>query len=356
MDNIKVRVQPMQMYYIAVISLLVLTACNNGNVKNKNSEPQDSVEVAVCSDCTEDDGADTYDDGHVCVSEDGRITIESGIVPDGGTSPDYWARWTVIDNDGKKHVIKSPETSYQDKIHTITKTDGSVYYIVNCYAKASSVDGYEWLQAYKIVGDTIQEVNVADGSSHISNNEFSVNYDIPSWYFATNGAGYDWILEYDIHSMDLYVPITTEYGIIVDRYRVWHFDGNRFVCQGEKPHKNLHESLASYNTLICYATTKDYILRIDSFDGGKLRYASWKKPKTMADKPDIVIKGGKRQHYEVASDELRPCDDYRFYNGSFEYVVNYCEVKRSEKGFGEHHDFLLVKRNGKVMIKQELDR
>lgn len=186
---------------------------------------------------------------------------------------------------------------------------------------------------------------------------FFVNYNIPSWSFATNGAGYDWILEYDIHTKNLYVPVTMEDGTIADRYKVWNFDGNRFVYQGEKFHKNLHKSLAGYSTLICYATTKDYILRIDSLDGGGLRYASWKKPKTMADKPDIIIDGGNKQHYEVASDELCPCDDYRFCNGSFEYVVNYCEVKKADDDRGgEHHDFLLVMRKGKVMKKQELER
>lgn len=76
----------------------------------------------------------------------------------------------------------------------------------------------------------------------------------------------------------------------------------------------------------------------------------------MADKPDIIIKGGKRQHYEVATDKLRPCDDYRFHKGCFEYVVNYCEAKKLDGGLGEHHDFLLVKRNGQVIVKQELDK
>jgi hypothetical protein len=33
--------------------------------------------------------------------------------------------------------------------------------------------------------------------------------------------------------------------------------------------------------------------------------------------------------------------------------VNYCETKRLDNGYGEHHDFLLVKRNGKVILKQE---
>lgn len=346
----------MKAYYITGVTLFILTACGSGYDKKRDTCPQDLTETISRTENPDSVELESYEDSHICVSEDGRVSIESGIVPGGGTAPDYWAKWTITDNTGKKHDIMNPETFYQSKIHTITKTDGTVYYIVNCYGKASSVDGYEWLQAYKIVGDTIQEVNVADGGSNIDNNEFSVNYNIPFWYFATNGAGYDWILEYDIHDKNLYVPVTMEDGIIVDRYKVWHFDGNRFVCQGERPHKNLHESLVNYKNLICYATTKDYILRIDSLDGDGLRYASWKKPKTMADKPDIIIKGGKKQHYEVAPDELCPCDDYRFCNGSFEYVVNYCEVKKLDDGFGEHHDFLLIMRNGKVMIKQELER
>lgn len=346
-------------YNITCIILLFFISCSNGYDKKRDTIPQDSTEAnpkLTDSDSIDSTESETYEKGHICISNDGRISIESGVGSDDGTSPDYWAKWTITDDTGKKHKIMSPETYYQSKIHTITKTDGTVYYIVNCYDKACSSDGYEWLQAYKIVGDTIQEVNVADGGSKINNAKFSVNYNIPSWYFATNGAGYDWILDYDIHTKNLYVPVTTENRTIVDRYMVWHFDGNRFVCQGEKAHKNLHPSLADYTALIRYATTKDYILRVDSIDGKGLRYASWKKPKTMADKPDIIVKGGKRRHYEVAFDELHPCDDYRFYNNSFEYVVNYCEVKRSDTGFGgEHNDFLLIKQNGKVIIKQELD-
>lgn len=34
------------------------------------------------------------------------------------------------------------------------------YYIVNCFGKASSADGYEWLEVYKITGNTIKTVSV----------------------------------------------------------------------------------------------------------------------------------------------------------------------------------------------------
>lgn len=347
-------IQKMRAYYVIGVSLLCLIACGNRNDKNRGGTLQNSVEDIAYTENTDSAESEIYENGHVCVSEDGRVTIESGMVPGGGTAPDYWAKWAIIDDRDKKHVIMSPETSYQDKVHSIEKKDGTVYYIVNCYGKASSTDGYEWLQAYKIVGDTIQEVNVADGGEKIDNSDFDVNYCIPNWYFTTNGAGYDWILEYDIKTKNLYVPITKDREIL-DHYHVWTFNGERFVYMGEQPHKKLHKSLCEYNRLVYYGSTKDYIIRIDSVDNQGLRYASWKRPKTMTDKPDIIIQGGRKQCYVVAPNESCPCDDYRFNVGSFEYVVNYCEVYRGEGKTCKHYDFLLVRQNEKVLIKQEIE-
>lgn len=121
--------------------------------------------------CRDDDGdfiCDTHSEsklkrymgGHVCASEDGLVTVESGTMPDGGHSPEYWSRWTITDKAGKKHEILLEYESYQDHIHAIKKSDGSTYYIVNCYGGEGGI-GEEWLTAYKIVGDTIREVNVA---------------------------------------------------------------------------------------------------------------------------------------------------------------------------------------------------
>lgn len=205
------------------------------------------------------------------------------------------------------------------------------------------------MEAYRIVGDTIREVNVKDGSNKIEENDFEIIYCIPNWYFATNGDGYDWLFEYDAKSRNLYVPIPKD-GDIIDRYKVWHFNGKRFVALGEQPHKDMHKSLGRYNRLMCYFTTKDYIVRVDSLNSHTLRYASWKKPKTMADKPDVVITGGKRRQHPAAPDELERCDDYRFTHGDYEYIANYCETDTAKS---IHQDYLLIRRNGKVVVKQE---
>lgn len=72
---------------------------------------EDSDSSRKDSEDSEDDDSDASDEAappHVCVSEDGRVTIESARCSGGGTSPDYWAKWTIVGDDGKKHVVKMP--------------------------------------------------------------------------------------------------------------------------------------------------------------------------------------------------------------------------------------------------------
>ena len=333
--------------------LVILAGCAN-KVQNTDAtkKPTDTINTEVeIDDCDEVDDDEESVGGHVCVSDDGKIAIESGIYPYGGTSPDYWAEWTILTDDGKKHTLRFDNSSYHDRVHAIHKNDGSTYYLVDCSAKTSSVFTDEWLEAYKIVGDTICEVNIIDGVSKADKYEFYISYDIPSWYFATNGEGYDWLMEYDPESKNLYVPLVDN-NEIIDRYEVWHFNGDRFECIGHQQHKGLHDSLAKYNRLIKYFNTKDYIIRVDSLDSHELRFASWKRPKSISDKPDIVIKGGKRKVHYAAPDELKRCDDYQFTKGGFEFIVNYCETQFTSHGIGTHHDFFLIKMRDKVLIKQ----
>lgn len=337
------------MKYLSTLLLaLVFSSCGNKPIAEDEYKRTEFEYV--------DETEDNSDrGGYVCTSDDGRISIESGIYPEGGTSPDFWSYWTIVDDNGKKRTFQElNEAPFHHYIHPITKNDGSVYYIVNCYYKASSADAYEWLRAYKIVGDKIKEVNVLDGSDIISEQNFEVNYCIPCCNFMSNEIELNRIPEYDVKSKNLYVAIIDD-GYMLDRYDVWHFNGDRFVNMGQQPHKNLHESLSEYNRLIYYATTKDYIVRIDSITNQGLRYASWKKPKTIADKPDIIIHGSKKQVHPETATERHRCDDYLFANDGYEYIANYCESIEKD-GIGEHHDHLLVRKNGRVILKQEVNK
>ena len=67
----------------AILTIVVLfAACSHRATNNQADDLQDSVTVSK-------DNSDESSDGHVCISENGRTTIESGTHHDGGTAPDY---------------------------------------------------------------------------------------------------------------------------------------------------------------------------------------------------------------------------------------------------------------------------
>lgn len=285
-----------------------------------------------------------FEGGDIFVSEDGRVTIESGICPGSGTATTYWAIWTYTDEKNEKHEFRIPDSPGICQVHSIQRKDGSTYYLVKCFAKASGADGYHWVEAYTLQGGALQQVNVIDFKVAEDPHTFGVNYCIPDWYFTTYGAGYDWIYEYDPATRKMYVPIACNQRI-TDRYHVWQFDGNKFIPLGEHPHKGLHPSLCSYDKLVQYATTLDYIVRVDRVAGDRLRYASWRKPKTLSDKPDLII--------------YKPDDSYDdgnliFRNGPYEYDACYTENYPSQNGRNRYKDFLVVRKNGKIILKQEI--
>lgn len=292
--------------------------------------------------------------GHLSVSEDNKFIIESGMYPDGGTSPDYWAVFKFLNRKGDTCIVDMKYSPYMSNIHVIRKNDGNTYYIVECMSKSSSSQASEWLTAYKIVNDTIKHVSVIDGSENFDQDCYRVDYCIPNWYFATNGAGYDWMFEYEPKTCRLFIPLTDEHNYdITDHYYVWQFNGERFVNKGKQPHKDLHSSLSEYKCLISYFTTKDYSVRVDSLDNKQLRYASWKKPKMMSDAPDIILIGGIRRKFSAAPDEYKRNDEFSFLAKNVEYIVGHNEIIPNEDGFGANsYEYLLVKRNEKIILKQ----
>ncbi len=336
------------LYVLLIVAVGALAGCHRGMKTDDDTAVADLVDT---SEVGAFDEPQMYEGGQVFRSEDGLVEVESGICPWGGSSPMYWAKCTITDSKGQKHELRYDELPAISNLHSLHKKDGSTYYIVSCHYKCGCL-GDEWLKAFRIVGDTIRQVRVKDGGEYEDKHEFSVTYSIPDWYDATHGAGYGWIFEYDNSTKELSVPITDKDHCIIDRYEVWHFNGDCFVSLGEKPHRKLHESLVKYNRLVQYFVTKEYIVRVDSLNSGELRYASWKRPKSMSDKPDVVIKGGKRYQHPVPPDELHPCDDFRFENDGYEYIVNYCEIEKLTDGHGHHHEYLLVKKNGKTLLKQ----
>lgn len=292
------------------------------------------------------------DEVHICVSEDGNMKFYSWNTGMGGTCPDFAVLCQYRTKEGKPTIedmcIKEGEPAWVSNVHSIKKDDGTTYYITTRSHRASSNDGYMWMDAFTIDHDTLKNVSVLNGGDDLDECGLEINYVISDWYYRTNGDGWDWMFEYDVESKNLYVPIVVlideAIPVISDRYRLYHFDGMEFVAKGESPHKGLHASLKDYSWLAKYFRTKNYIVRIDKLENGPYRYASWNSPAGISEKPDLTVIGG-------TFDEEKDC--YTFINDGVEYIVGYCEDKPISGGIFEHHEYLLVRKNGKTLLKEE---
>lgn len=289
---------------------------------------------------------------HTCTSEDGNMKFYSWNTGMGGTCPDYAVVCQFRNKDGKAITedfsVKESMPAWVSRVHSIKKNDDSTYYITVRSHRASSNDGYMWMDGFVIDQDSVRNVSVLDGGDDLDECGLDINYRISDWYYTTNGDGWGWLFEYDTQTKNLYVPIVVyieeSIPIISDRYRVYHFNGMEFVDMGESPHKGLYKPLCNYKRLARYFRTKNYIVRIDMMDNGNYRYASWKATSNMSSKPELIVTNG---IYD-ADKEI-----YKFTNEGVEYIADYSEDKPLPEGGFEHHEFLIVKRNGKVILKEE---
>ncbi len=331
--------------------LIVLVLCSCMNKANSGSltiglEQRDSLcypTGSISVDSTE---------VHICASEDGNMKFYSWNTGMGGTCPDFAVLCQFRNKDGEIKIedfcVKEGEPAWVSKVHSIKRNDGTTYYITTRSHRASSNDGYMWMDAFVIDQDTLRNVSVLDCSDDLDECGLEINYLISDWYYKTNGEGWDWLFEYDTDTRNLYVPLTlyedVSPPIISDRYKMYYFDGMEFADKGEVPHKGLHKSLCDYNRLARFFRTKNYIIRVDKMANGDYRYASWKSSSTISDKPELIVMGGKYN-------EEKDC--YTFFNEGVEYIAGYSEDKPLPEGGFEYHEFLLVKKGEKIIVKEE---
>ena len=256
-----------------------------------------------------------------CISEDGRMRFHSWNTGLGGTCPDYGVLCQYLTEDGQPVTVdlrdKEGEPGWVAAVHSIRKDDGSTYYITSRTHRASSNDGYAWMDGFMIDMDTLKYVGVFNGGDDLDECILEINYDISKWYHATDGEGWDLLFEYNAQTRNLYIPIVVytddPLPVVSDRYWLYHFDGQEFVDKGEVAHKYLHQSLSDYVRLVKYCKTKDGLVRIDIIDDkDTLRFALWKSAPDMSEKPDLIIMGGE---YDAGK------DTYTFISNGHEYVV-----------------------------------
>lgn len=337
-----------------LLLILMSLACSCNNVDKRTASVAENVEEREDPMWLPLDSIPADKDAvFTCVSEDGAMKFYSWNTGKGGTCPDYAVICQFRTKEGKLATedfsVKEGMPAWVSAVHSIKKDDGTTYYITTRSHRASSNDGYLWLDAFIIDHDTLKNVSVYDAGADIDECGLVINYCISDWSYTTNGEGWEWLFEFDAESRNLYVPQTIfvdeTVPTISDRYRVYHFNGKEFVEKGESAHKDLHKSLSVYYRLASYFRTRNYLVRIDWVDSlGTLRYASWKSSTDMSKQPDLIILDGKYNEEK---------DIYTFYHDGHEYVIGYSEDKPISEGIYEHHEYLLVRQNEKVVLKEE---
>jgi hypothetical protein len=290
------------------------------------------------------------------VSDDGKMKFYCQSLWTGGTMSSYDVTCEYLTEDGEWasedfREKEEFETAWVHAVYAIKRDDGKIYYLAKRSFNASSNDISMWMDAFVVDHDTLEYVSPQDGGAYTEESGWPINYHQSDWYSrASTQSGEDSLFEYNAKTRELYVPqtIETQWGwpIVSDRYTLWRFDGMKFVDMGDRPHKGLHSSLADYVCLSQMFTTEKYHIRVDSLASGQLRYASWKRPSGIGEKPDLIIEGGR---YDAEA------DTYTFENDGVEYVVGYHEDTPVEGGGYIRSSFLLVKRNGKVIMKDKQD-
>lgn len=110
--------------------------------------------------------------------------------------------------------------------------------------------------------------------------------------------------------------------------------------------EGLYSKLLNYQFNIIQINFEKWVIRIDKMPNGSHRYASWKKPKSTTDEPDLVINSGYEDIEVDTSDEYKKKFKYIFQNNEYFYIVSWLS-DYGNLGKGE----LVVKKNDKVLMK-----
>ena len=261
---------------------------------------------------------------NIAESDDGNVRIYSWDTQLGGTMV-CWDNVIQFRSNGKLEsydgsiwsVDESQEKNEIDfgcgtkAIYTFKRNDVQTIYITESYFRESSSFGYSTLDAFCISNGKLQTIEnafvIPDESFHIGK-----EYSIPSWYFLTDGKGWDWIYSLDRNTQTFYVPVVDDLELL-DQYDLYKFNGTKFVYIGREGGYWLHPSIRKFERLEKLDQVGKFLIRIDRISTGNFRYSSWSGTEDMTKKPDIIIENGK---YDKEKNE------YSFINGKYTYYIN----------------------------------
>lgn len=289
----------------------------------------------------------------VLTSPDGKVKIYSWDTDRGGTSPDFCSYIQYNTGDSirsdyigaftqSNYLCASDVTrdgynvydgSYIQRLYQIDSHSSSPLYIVSAYFRASSIEGAQTAIAFRIENGRLVKQDFIDKDGKVRNS-LSCDYDIPDWYFTTDGLGWDWVMSFDDKSKTLYVPERGDM-VMTDRYDCFRFEYGKMKYIGTNAGFWLHPSLHDFKRLCGIYQTESKLIRVDQLNDGTYRMATWPKDLAMSGQPELVIQNGKAGIIKNA---------IVFTNGDYTYTVP--EFRR---GQGEDFGKVIIKHKNKVI-------
>lgn len=295
----------------------------------------------------------------ILTSDDGKVRLYSWDTGHGGTSPDF-ASYVQYD-DGIRTKLKpfrpfsdsryvtahemridgydSHEGARIERLYQFDKPDGSNIYLISAYFRSSSKEGSQSLYVLKLENGELVKQDIIDKEG-MRVATICREYNIPDWYFATDGLGWDWVMSLDKKTGIVYVP--EEVGVLEmhDRYDYYQCEDGEIRYVGNGAGYWLHPSLHDYEWLSGIYQTQTKLIWIDKLFDDRYRYACWSKDNAMHGQPELVIVGAK---FDESNHSLI------FENDGYEYIV-------PEFRSGAYADFdkVIVKKDRRIISETNL--
>ncbi len=322
--------------------------CETSKFENAEHEGYTSLEVdSILVDAIENRNVFT------CSTDDGSITFYSWKTQTPGTASyfDVVCKYKKQNGDIKSIFLRGSDREdeylYPGEIldvFAIKKDDGTTFYAIPQRYGYSFCDAFMHVEFYMLDQDTLKRLTCTNGFME----DVYPDFDGCCTYNISYNEETAFSYVYDSVNKNLYCPSVVQslHGrndILSDRYEVFHFDGDKFIGLGESPNPRLHNSLHKYHRLAKCRRTNKYIVRIDVMDSleTKYRYSVWRSTEDMSQQPMITLYDGK---YDEKN------GFFVFYDKEYEYVV---EPRRFYED-SIYHEFILIKKNGKVISKEEV--
>lgn len=203
-------------------------------------------------------------------------------------------------------------------------------------------------------------INLKDGTtSYITGDELIFSPNLKFIYsYANDGVDFVGISLHEMTDKKAKPILITDYDI-EEKYKYefsnfgkayWVSNSSFYCSNGKEYYKfKIQDKRITYNNEfeknIVKAENKKFIIKVDRLKDGTIRYMSWNKPKTVNDRPSLVLYDGEIENQNKYGFGF----DYRFLNGEYLYII-----ENNDETTSDRHLMLRLYKNNQELLYTSL--